>query len=102
MSIDKIQRSTHLGLKDWIQAWAGHFGHQKPLQQELIRIAWEQCAGPLMASQTIALKWDGSHVVYVRLASSAAAQELRLRQQEWLKAMALALKEIQINEIRTF
>jgi len=38
----------------------------------------------------------------VRLASSAAAQELRLRQQEWLKAMALVLKEIQINEIRTF
>lgn len=102
MSSDRIQRSTHLGLKDWIQAWAGHFGHQKPLQQELIRIAWEQCAGPLMASQTTALKWDGGHVVYVRLASSAAAQELRLRQQEWIKAMALALKEIQINEIRTF
>jgi hypothetical protein len=102
MSADHIQRSTHLGLKDWIQAWAGHFGHQKPLQQELIRIAWEQCAGPLMASQTTALKWDGNQVVYVRLASSAAAQELRLRQQEWLKSMSLVLKEIHIQEIRTF
>jgi len=102
MNTEKIQRSTHLDLKDWIQAWAGHFGHKKPLQQELIRIAWEQCAGPLMASQTTALKWDGGQVLYLRLASSAAAQELRLKQHEWLKAMATVLKEIQIKEIRMF
>jgi hypothetical protein len=100
--MDKIQRSTHLELKDWIQAWAGYFGHQKPLQQELIRMAWEQCAGPLMASQTLALKWDGGEVVYIRLASSAAAQELRLKQAEWLKSMAALLKDIPLKEFRSF
>jgi hypothetical protein len=102
LKTDPIQRSTHLNVKEWIQAWAGYFGHKKPLQEELIRLAWERCVGPLMASQTMALKWDGGDVVYVRLASSAASQELRLKEQEWLKAMATELKEIQIKEIRTF
>jgi hypothetical protein len=92
--------AKRLLLGDWVQAWARHFGHLPALEQELLRTAWKEVAGSVMYAQTLELRWDGGAVVYLKLSSSAAAQEVRLRQRDWLEKLVKTTGKVQIQELK--
>jgi hypothetical protein len=46
------------------------------------------------------LRWDGGAVVYLKLSSSAAAQEVRLRQRDWLEKLVKTTGKVQIQELK--
>ena len=89
-------------LGDWVKAWAKHFGHTGNLQQELLWNAWEQAVGPVLASRTQTLRWDGGSIVWVRMSDAIAQHEVHLRQREWLFALRGGDGREHLTEIRTY
>lgn len=98
--VKSTQELSPLGA--WVQAWAKHYGHTGGLQQELLRNAWEQTVGPLLASRTLAFHWDGGPIIRVRMSDAAAQQEVHLRQREWIESLRCGEGRGHLLEIRTF
>jgi len=96
--------STHelSPLGAWVKAWAKHYGHTGSLRQELLRNAWEQTVGSLLASRTQVFQWDGGPIVWVRMSDAAAQQEVHLRQREWMEILRQGEGCGHLLEIRTF